>query len=112
MALKVVEEKCQFSDDMTSGTIVIESDTPRDKNGFSQAMGELEPSIELHNMAIIYGSKRMGIARLNGTTTTPYPVNANGEMLYEVPREVPTDDPRRVPHAYRVDVPVVRPMTL
>lgn len=110
MSIGVVMDACTFSDDFSSGTVVIESNETRD---FAKAFAELSEGAAARNMASRYATtKGMSSVRLNGNTVGPYPVNAEGVSLEELRDEghkpIPQSDPRMKPVRYRIDVPVCR----
>ena len=108
MALRVVEEASNFSEDFTSGIVVLESDLERG----GLAIEELTGHNARHKALGYANSKGVADARINGTPTGAYPINADGKSLDEVKDEngesLPPQHPDMQAAARRIDVPVVR----
>lgn len=109
MGLTVVEEASQFSEDMTSGIVVVESDKV---DQFNLAIEELQ-GIEAKTKALGFAnSKGIADARINGVASGAYPINSEGVSLDAVKDEngesLPPQSPRMQAAFYRIDVPVVR----
>jgi hypothetical protein len=112
MALNIVGKACQFSSDLSKATITIESDLPGPP--FTDGIYELE-QVGARNLAIAYaGQVGMGVAHLNGNTSSVYPVNSDGVPLHEVRgpagEPLPPQHPKMQPARYRIDVPVTKPI--
>jgi hypothetical protein len=112
--LRVVEDACNFTPDKSRGLVVVESDESGPP--FHAAFHELD-SQDTRNLAQSYaGEKGMGTAWINGNVIGPYPVNFGGRVVRgEPPRApqpppLPQTHPRMQPRAYRVDVPLARPL--
>lgn len=110
MGLHVVDKACQFAEDNTKGTIVVESDIVHD---FSLAIGELQ-SVAARNQALGHAA-RSGISdpRINGNVGSYYPINQEGLSLEDVKdeqgRPIPPAHPRMRIARYRIDIPVCGP---
>ena len=111
MALKVHAAACQWAEDRSSATIVIESDHRQD---FGAAIEELS-SPQSKNLAVGFAAQNgMSDPRLNGVVTSPYAVNPAGLTLDEVSRvdeagaPLPPQHPSLQPAAYRIDIKVTR----
>ncbi len=107
--LQVVENASTFTSDLSGGVIVVES---TEKSAFNLAIDELLTA-EARVLALGYAASR-GVAdpRVNGSTSSPYPVNREGTPLDMVKDErgqsLPATHPRMQPARYRVDIPVTR----
>lgn len=107
--LHVVESASKFSDDYGQGAITVESDI---REPLSLAIEELQ-TIEARNLAIRYAaSKGVSDPRVNGNTSSAYPVNVEGVPLEEVKDEsglaLPAHHPKMQPSRYRVDIPICK----
>ena len=106
MVLRVIEEASQFSDDLTSGVVVVESDLE------GEVIEELN-SVAARNKALGYANaKGVADARINGSPTGAYPIIADGKSLDQVQgangESLPYQHPDMQTVAYRIDIPVVR----
>jgi hypothetical protein len=108
MALRVIEDASNFSEDLTSGIVVVESDLERG----GLAIEELAGHNARHKALGYANSKGIADARINGTPTGAYPLNSEGQSLDEVKDENGESRPPQHPDmqvvAYRIDIPVVR----
>jgi hypothetical protein len=106
--LTVVQDQCKFADDMSAGTIVIESSNPN----LGLAIEELG-SMDARNLATKHASM-VGMAdpRINGNTGSAYPINAKGESVLTLTdgagQALPPQHPDKQPVKYRADIPVCR----
>lgn len=112
MAMGIIESACDFSPDMSKGTVVIECDA--EQGNFAKAFDELGTQ-EARAVALAYASRKgMGSARLNGNVDGPYAVNSKGQPLDEVRGEngkpLPQQHPTMQPARYRITVPVCQPI--
>jgi hypothetical protein len=109
--LFVVEDACTFGSDRAKGTIVIESTD----DDFPRAIENLR-SVDARNLAIGYAASHegMGDPRINGNLIGPYAVNNKGvpvdKVMDDSQGKLPVDHPSLQPAAYRVEVPVTRPI--
>jgi hypothetical protein len=112
MGLRVIDSACRFSDDLSKGVIVIESDLP----SFPDAINELKEGYGARNLATHTAAVRAGIssARINGNVSGAYAVNKEGTPLDQVrdANNQPLDQrhERMQPAHYRVDVPISKPI--
>lgn len=109
MGLKVIAEASKFTDDNSSGVVVVESER---NSEFNLAIEDLQ-GVGARNLAIKYATERgVGDARINGNIGYPYPVNSQGKSLEAVKDEngnsLPPQHPLMQPARYRTDVPVTR----
>lgn len=112
--LNIVVAACDFADDRSRGTVVVESDLGPKGGNFQEAFSELESQGTVQ-MAQAYAAQcGCAPARINGNKIGPYPVNSEGLSLENVKdsggRNLPPQHPRMQPLRYRVDVPVCRPL--
>lgn len=112
--LKVVEKECHFEPDMSRGIVTIESDAAV-AAPFQAAFDELQGRDAVALAQRHAAARGCAPAHLNGNILGPYPVNKEGTPLEKVlplngvPR-LP-NDPLMQPARYRIDVPVIRPLS-
>ena len=107
MTLRILEDASKFSEDMTSGVVVLTSDLEGHRV-FDELQG-----IKARHMALGFAvSKGIADARINGTPTGAYPVNADGRSLDTIKGEdgnsLPAQHPEMQVKSHQIDVPVVR----
>lgn len=110
--IHVVEAACQFTQDRSRGTVVLESDVTGPD--FSEAFRELG-STDARGVAQTYASAQgCAPAYINGNVIGPYPINAKGFPLDQVTgpggQPLPVSHPDLQPARYRLEVPVSRPL--
>ncbi len=105
--LHIVEPACKFTNDITSGIVVIESDIT---DILPNAIDELGAT-DARNMALGYAA-RQGCSdpRINGQPGGAYPINSEGRPLETVTGEdgnsLPPQHPRMQVARYRIDIPI------
>lgn len=102
MSLSIVEQTSKFAEDRGQGVVTVASDERRD---FALAIEELQGAAA-RNLALGWaaeqGVKRPGVR----DAARPYPVNAAGQSLLELPSSALGLDRRMA--GYRVDIPITR----
>ncbi len=112
MSLQIVEKACTVTPDRGRGVIVVESTCQGPP--FAESFHELDGQ-DARALAQGYAAQ-LGIAPafINGNVEGPYPVNGEGLSLEHVVdkdgRALPPQHPRMQPKAYRISVPVCRPL--
>lgn len=110
--LHIVEAACEFSEDKSRGTVVIESDQTGPP--FDAAFAELTGQGAVQMAQAYAATLGCAPARLNGNRTSPYPINHRGLPLEQVRgdkgQSLAQTHPDMQPARYRVDVPVARPV--
>jgi hypothetical protein len=104
----VVENVSKFTTDLSSGSIVVESNAP-------DAYTALEDiySIKARNLAIAYAAQK-GVAdpRINGNLHTQMALNSKGEYLENVKDKegnpLPPSHPDMQPTSYQVTIPITK----
>lgn len=110
--LQIVEKDCTFTPDRARAVIVIESTC--EGPPFTDAFYELDTQAA-RQLAQGYAAQ-MGVAPayINGNVEGPYPVNSDGLSLEFVKdskgNSLPQSHPKMQPKAYRISVPVCRPL--
>lgn len=112
--LKVITEGpygTKFSEDMSHGTVVVESDA-QPRRGSNNAIDELQ-STAARNLAIGHAAQRgMADPRLNGMTVPTYPVNQKGIPLDQVRddkgQQLPPVHPEMKVWRFRAEIQVTR----
>jgi len=109
--LKVVSEESKFEEDFSRGVVVVESDNTAN---FGLAIEELGSTQTRTLAAGFAAQKGMGSPRINGNVGPAYPVNVEGKPLEAVRGDkdevLPLTHPKMRPAAYRIDVPLTRPL--
>lgn len=106
--LAVVADACQFNEDRSSGIVVLESDLRE----FNMAIDELLSSAARQKAIGHAASCGVPDPRINGMSSSAYPINSEGYSLDQVRDKkgnpLPPAHPLLQPVRYRVDIPVTR----